>query len=395
MTSSDPACREPIDTIVVLGSTLTALALVRSVHRLGLKVHVLDTVSGIAMKSRYPEKTVFQQGTDSSILNVLKKAGGPNSALIADSDRWLRFLLRYAVQINDIFGKVLHPGVDILALCLDKVEFLSWCRAKGLPAPRLYDADNLNWQNAEDILPLIIRPEETQHSIGTPIPKAVYIETIDEYRGWIAAYKQADVRPVVCQSVLTEDMQQFSVCFARRKSGETLSMVTEKIRPFAERCRGGSYVMTCDMPKIQNLGEKAINRLNFHGIGEVEILHDPKTEKSWLIEINARPWVQFPLAAKKEFNLLAFLLNRTSSGHNQAEKAWLWFAADFYECFAAGGLIRQGRLTWKNYLRSILRSESFAFWDLRDPRPFLNEFGQFMGVLVSSGAKKMTHKRGR
>ncbi len=394
MTSSDKAPVDSIKAIVVLGSTVTALAIVREAHQTGRQVHVVDTLAGIAMKSRYPRKVLLSGGDDVQILSELQALAGIDTALVADSDRWLRFILRQHSVLKGMFGAILHPDPKALGICLHKVNFLKWCRDNNIPAPKLYEVCSASDLDALVEYPVIVRPEETRHGDRSGLPKAVEVRNADELRDWLLLFEKHAVRPVVCESALSTGVRQYSVGLARHQ-GRVISFVAEKIRPLAARCSGGCYVVGSSNLAVQMLAESTLDLLDFQGIAEVEILCDTKQGKHWVIEVNARPWVQFPLPAKAGCKLLSFALGEplVDTSGLSADKRWLWFATDFYECFsAADGLVSTGQMSFRNYLLSVLQANAHAFWNPGDPWPFCYEFSRFLSIAGRSIFRKTFQK---
>lgn len=370
------------DIIVVLGSTVTALGVVREVANSGKKIIVVDTENGIAMKSRYPHVIVVQEKGDAAVMEVLVSIPGEQvTALLADSDKWLRFILRNYLALRKEFDEILHPDEFSLAICLHKARFLQWCHEHNLPAPVFYSQDTLGaLALTESVVryPVMIRPQETHHGVKNGVPKAVEAHDARELDQWLVAFRQLKVRPVVCESAVSPKVRQYSVGAARRRDGKMRLFVAEKLRPKAERCHGGCYVVQSENKKIQELAEKVLEQLNYYGIAEVEILWNEDNDKYWIIEVNARPWIQMPLTTRSGSNLLAFALGEDSTIERVSTSCrnakWIWFWADLMECFSRStGLVTTGRIRWNEYLRSIWSANVFAFWDLRDPWPFLLE----------------------
>ena len=100
----------------------------------------------------------------------------------------------------------------------------------------------------------------------------------------------------------------------------------------------------------------------------MEILRDDITGECFLIEINARPWVQLGLAHKAGLDFLGFVLGRADAQGVPASPRplrWLNFEADVYGCLSRDiGAVRRGRLTLNDYLRSFFAANTFAVWGI-------------------------------
>jgi predicted ATP-grasp superfamily ATP-dependent carboligase len=112
----------------------------------------------------------------------------------------------------------------------------------------------------------------------------------------------------------------------------------------------------------------------------VEILRSEDDGKDYLIEINARPWLQYSIAPASGHDLLGVALGYHKTENHHPRKTgvrWLDFWADLYVCFSRSeGLYTTGRIGLAEYTRSVLRANAFANFDWRDPAPALHNLWQ-------------------
>ncbi len=242
-----------LDCIVVLGSSLTALAIVRAAKGLGVTAVLFDTRKGIAFDSRHPEPIYCPGANDELLLQQLEGvASRENTALIADSDGWLRFIVRFRPELEAMFTSILHPSSRSIELCLDKSLFLDWCVDNGFAAPRRYGLEAATGLLPSPEHPLLLRPEMTRHELGKSVPKAIEVKSRAELDRWLAQFAAAGVTPSIAQSLLRPGIRQHSVGLARDRRGRIRSMVAEKLRSFPEQCAGGTYVILSDPARRQH-----------------------------------------------------------------------------------------------------------------------------------------------
>ncbi len=377
------------DRIVVLGSSLTALAIVRAAKALGVTAVLFDTRKGIAFDSRHPEPIYCPGANDEFLLQQLEGvASRESAALIADSDGWLRFIVRCRPELEAMFTSILHPSSRSIELCLDKSLFLDWCMDNGFAAPRRYGLEAATGLLPSPEHPFLLRPEITRHELGKSVPKAIEVKSRTELDRWLEQFAAAGVTPSIAQSLLRPSIRQYSVGLARDRTGRIRSMVAEKLRSFPEQCAGGTYVTLSAQDDVLSLATHAIEALDYFGIAEVEILRDDNTGEHFLIEINARPWVQLGLAQKAGLDFLGFMLGRADAQRvpvRPRSLRWLNFEADAYACLSRDkGAVWRGRLTLKDYLRSFLAANTYAVWDAADPRPFLRSMWKMVRNKVTN-----------
>lgn len=366
--------------LVVLGSTLTGLAVARDAHRLGLRPCVVDRRADVANASRLVDSRVLPQADDETLCLMLEDLARTRAPcwLVASSDAWLRFIMAHRARLEAAFARILHPGNEALATCLGKAEFAAFCARHGLDVPPHVDAQAVRDAAAGVPYPLLLRPVASNH--GRAVPKAVEAGDRDAALHWLGVYEEAGVEALVTASLLARPITQYSVGAAR--DGEALvSFVAIKRRPLPRVCAVGSYVELSPQAEVEALARRALEALDYQGIAEVEILRDDATGECFLIEINARPWVQYPLGPASGHPLLGFLVDPASYNPACAAtsgRAWLNLTQDLYFCLSRSvGHVRRGEIGWQPWLASLVSARSYAYFAWRDPLPAWVAFRDF------------------
>lgn len=368
---------QKIDHLVVLGSTLTALSLARHCHSLGLDCDVVDSNAGPATFSVAAKATLIEGSLDQEVLeSVTALARIGRSALIADSDSWLRWVARFRMQLEQAFERIIHPTNETISACLDKSDFLEWCNDTGLPAPKLYPIPDSN--RSENIpFPVMVRPRETLHGTSSTLPKAAEIRCGKDLGELLDRYNEEDVAATVCESLLRPRMRQFSVGLARNAHCDIRAIVAEKIRPPPAWCAGGTYVIAEHVEDVHDLAVSAANRMDFFGIAEIEILKDEDTQETFLIEINPRPWVQYSLAWRSGFDFLTFILSPQDYRPEYEEttgRRWISFRDDLYVALSRSrGMVKMKEMKLWRYVSDLLKANVFAYWAVGDIRPWFQK----------------------
>lgn len=363
-----------LSTLVILGASTTALAVARDAHRHGLRPVVVDSQDGPAFHSRWTTAVNLEPVASGAWLEQISELSGAHAALIATSDVWIRFLIDHRRRLSASYALIVQPDDSTLEICLDKKVFADWCVASGLPAPAAW-CPGPEPRPALLEFPVLLRPLRTMHSVQqSALPKAVQINDEAELEHWLQKFAAQRAIPLVTQSLLGRPLEQYSVPFARRAE-KTLLFTARKVRPSAELCQTGTCVQMCVDVRAERLARLAVERLDYFGIGEVEILRDTVTGKDYLIEINARPWLQYALAPASNHDFLGLVLERPGTNNQRAVKVgrtWVDLYPDLFSAFSRSvGVVRHGRLGLLAYLRSLARCNVFALFDWRDPLPFL------------------------
>jgi len=347
-------------------------------------------VNDIATSTRRAEVWLLPGAQPDVLLKQLAQfAEGTPAWLIATSDAWLRFVSRYRETLQQQFSEILHPDNASLAICLDKADFARWCTAQCLPVPRSYDPARMLTDTANLPFPLLLRPQQSSNASRTTVPKAVEARNSSELARWMAVFEAAGVTPLVTESLLGRRLTQYSVGAARRANA-LMTFVAIKRRPLPEICAVGSYVELVPNDAVEAIARQALEALNYHGIAEVEVLHDEESGQDYLIEINARPWVQCGLGVASGHDLLAFMLDPSRFDPRRAAKTgrrWINLSADLYYSFSRSvGFVRDGRVPLGRYVSSVLRANTFAYLSWADPGPAWRNLRQFVGSITAPRA---------
>jgi predicted ATP-grasp superfamily ATP-dependent carboligase len=370
--------------LVILGSSLSALGVLRNACRNRMRAVVVDHTPDVAFSSRLGERLLLDRAEEGSWVARLQELGKGHNILIATSDFWLRFLVREREILSTAYRSILHPSNTALRLCLDKASFMTWCATHELDAPRHYplDADG-NIGDPDSVeFPVLLRPAQSVHSAGRSLPKAIEARNGNELARWLECYRKESVVPIVTESLLGRKLDQYSVALARDGT-RCLSFVARKLRPLPRNCSVGTYVELCPNPEAEALARRACDLLTYYGVAEAEVLQDRESGRRFLIEINARPWIQYSLSYASGWDFLAFLLDPTYDPQPTRKRNRVWFdcPSDLFVCFSRSiGLVRRRQVGLSSYLRSLMRPKIEASFAWYDPGPWLHQMERLLRV---------------
>ncbi len=363
--------------LVVLGSSVTALAVLRHAASIGMQLLLIDTEQGVASYSRYVKGKAIFCNADHVLQNIAIRANCVGTYIIPTSDYWLKYLRDQRIQLLEQQYTLLCPSNEVIDICIDKQMFTDWCKKNSFSIPQYREqASGKVDEFAHELLAagrrVFIRPGKTS-TLYSDIPKALSITSEEEYLKWVRCFSNRSVPYVVTESLLGDTLSQYAFGFARREE-DISSVVTLKNRPSPEECSVGSYVQVVENAEITKLGERVCQALNYFGVGEIEILYSHERNEYFLIEINARPWMQYPLSLGAERDFLCVLIEEKITHLQRAPRKlnWIDFSSDLYLCFSRSvGYVRTGRLGWFDYIKSLVTIDSCAVFSWQDPMPFV------------------------
>lgn len=365
--------------LVILGSSLSALGVLRNACRNRMRAVVVDHTRGVAFASRLGRKVLLEQAEEDAWAARVQELGEGRNVLIATGDFWLRFLMRKRELLSSAYPRILQASNAALSVCLDKARFMTWCAAHGLDAPRHYplDADGKIAQPDSVEFPVFLRPAQSLHSVSRKVPKAVEARNRDELARWLELYREEGLAPIVTESLLEQPLDQYSVALVRDGT-RSLSFVARKLRPLPRNSSIGTYVELCPNPEAEALARRACDLLDYYGVAEAEVLQDRESGRRFLIEINARPWIQYSLSYGSGRDFLKFLLDPGYDAARAATRGRVWLdgPSDMFVSFSRSvGLVRHGQVSVGEYLLSLLRPGVEASFAWHDPGPWLRQLG--------------------
>ena len=80
---------------MILGASITGLAVARDAHRHGLRAVVVDSADGPGLHSRRATPVSVGSAIEAATLDRILSLGGPQVALISTSDDWIRFVIQH------------------------------------------------------------------------------------------------------------------------------------------------------------------------------------------------------------------------------------------------------------------------------------------------------------
>jgi predicted ATP-grasp superfamily ATP-dependent carboligase len=383
---------------VVLGATVTGLALVRAVHRLGGTAVVVDVKDGVAMKSRFATET-HAVATGAEELEVLRrhaggKAHGERPFLLATSDGQLGFVMEHREELTRGF-QVLHARNEALRTCLDKALFHQFCAAEGLPVPRFFfckaTAADVRRAVRAEALPLVARLANKSRGAGA-FPKLVRVETPADIErlSALADRLHPEDELLLSESLLPRDLVRYSVAFCAAR-GAFLAFEGIKVRPSAASGQVGTFVTLAEAPEARAIGRRLVERLEYSGVGEIEVFADRATGEHFLIELNARPWVQLNMDRMAGYDFIGFLVGANDGKVGEAGRtgdAWLSFIDDLYYQVSRDGRAEGSRGVSLDYLRSLGRARAWSYFAADDPGPAVAEVLWWLKDVVGSRLRK-------
>ena len=189
------------------------------------------------------------------------------------------------------------PHQDIFNLAKDKYLLNKFCLQNNIPAPALFEKNQILQLNENDFIPLIVKPRNGSGSIG--------IKHINNFSQKIEL-ENLSFEEYVIQEKLENGKDVKGAFFLCEKGIVISNYCHERIRTFPLNGGVTVYSQITENKEIINTGSELLKKLNWSGFAMVEFLWDKVSNSYKVIEINPRLWGSILLS---EFSNANFILN--------------------------------------------------------------------------------------
>lgn len=388
---------------VLLGADLITLGAYRTLGRHGIKVYALSSnfTGAYALSSKYIfEKVLIPdvKKNEKELADFLIKFGKQFSeppVLMASSDSYAIMLSRYADKLAESYLFPDNPP-HLLEAVINKKSLYKMATDKGLLMPKTIfpgDAEDYRAAASEMNFPSIVKPSISEDFVKVFRQKCLVVNNSAELNEALRRVEEANLEVMVQEIIpgFDDHMYMFDV-YIDSAGRATHTFLAQKLRQFPINFGSSTLAHHYHDQQMTDLGLEYMHKLGYRGFGEIEFKKDPRDNRTYMIEINARLSRTNALldAAGTEF---AYIMYRDLMGrplpdfHFHEEKPWAFYY--FYEdIFAVSAYRKTGQLNWKQILKPwFSHRKAHAIWAGDDIRPLFS-FGK---LLLSKLAGKVLH----
>jgi predicted ATP-grasp superfamily ATP-dependent carboligase len=313
---------------------------------------------------------------------------GTRPALFPTSDRFAFLLAAQRPRLQDHF--LFHWNApETLAAVADKALAARTSERAGVPFPTTeatIPGEDPALLAARLPFPCLVKPNR---SFATPFParmKNFVAPTPQALEAFFRTYPQS-LGATVCQQIIEggdDDVLQCTVLV--RDAGDCVFFCVRKLHQYPPGYGVMCYGRSEEDPRLRRASLALLRTLQYRGLASLEFKHSRQDDRYYFIEMNPRlPW----------YNVLS-----TDAGVNLAFLAWLDLAAHQAPAaprqreavhwlslrLDAGWYLRtrrSRRVSLWRWLGCMIRARSHAWFDWRDPRPFLRASVQLLQTAVA------------
>jgi predicted ATP-grasp superfamily ATP-dependent carboligase len=388
--------RGEIPGAVVIGGDYQGLGIVRSLGRRGIPICVVDDEYSISRFSRYTKFAVHvpdlrhETSTIQALLDIGKRLNLKGWVLFPTREELVAALSRHRCELLEWF-RVPTPAWSTVEWMWDKRNTYQLADELKIPIP-----ESCVPQTPEDVdkittaFPLALKPAIKEHFFYATKVKAWRADSKGQLRELLErAASIAGPGEMIVQDLIPGDgKHQFGYCAFFKDGRAVGSMVTRRRRQHPhEFGRASTFVETIELPALESLSERFLQKIDYYGLVEVEFKLDPRDGQFKLLDVNPRTWGYHSLgpAAGVDFPYLLYadqIGKPVEECRGKPGMSWIRMLTDF-----PTGVIEviSGRLSWREFINSLRTFNTEAVFSWEDPVPGLVECALLPYLAVRRG----------
>ena len=299
---------------------------------------------------------------------------------------------KYADEFEP-YVSLVTPSMETLRTVQDRLELVEAAEAAGVPAPETRLLSEVDGWDEQRIVKSRYNLLVDEHLPSLSPRDVLTVKSIEH----LEAGERPDVEairgsmqhdPIVQEYVESSDEYVFGALY---DSGQALTTFQHRqVRGDSYRGGGGVYRESMHDPRLEEVGRKLLDHLDYHGLACIEYMKDAETGEYVLTEINPRLWQSLPLAveAGADFPINYWYLatgqpDLIEDGYETGVGCHLLYG-EFQHLMSIvsddSPLVDQPSVagTTATIASSCLQTPNFDILKFDDPRPFLRGVGHFV-----------------
>lgn len=277
--------------VVVVGSGLNALGVVRSLAPEGVQITVVDAApGGPAARSRFAKASLYQPAGASShdlLEHLLSRCAAGRPVLLLTEEATVSLVSAHRDRLKDKF-RFLLAAPDVLGDLMDKERFQHRAAASGFPVPRAVAIDDKSHleRAASLTYPVVLKPMAKSEAWERRYKKAYRFEAFAPLQRFVSDVDSAP--PIIVQEWIDgSDSDIYFTLVYRDQSQHTCASFTgRKIRQWPPQV-GGTASCTAAPEFEQELSALTIrffDAVGFVGMGSMEYKRDQRSGRFVMVE---------------------------------------------------------------------------------------------------------------
>ncbi|MEI7759608.1 MAG: hypothetical protein WCJ67_02450 [Thermoleophilia bacterium] len=389
---------------VVLGGSITALGVVRSLGRAGLTPIVVSPRGDLASRSRWAERHIAdipETDNPETVVRALTEHGLARAVLFPCSDTWAQAVARMSDAARERYPASIS-GPDVLDTLVDKALFHAAAVRLDIPVPPTRIIVSASEIEPSEYNGFFLKPSNSQRFNALFSDKAFTFSNEAEAREGLRLMAAAGVDALLQEYIPGPPTEHYFIDgYLDREEILRALFVRQRTRMFPVAYGNSTHMVTV-APGAAEQAVTDITRflrgLGFYGTFSAEFKRDPRDGTFRILEVNGRPWWYIGFAADCGLDIVQLSYREALGLELQTVETYrtgvrcvllhLDVRAFLYER-------RERGLTFGAWLRSVVGVRSAVFaWS--DPRPALyfvvGGTKNHLRAAISTEVRKLLHR---
>lgn len=372
--------------VVVLHAGLGALAIMRTLGKLGVDVYaVYNDATSPVLKSKYCSGSYFhslaEHDTNSliTLLQSISEKLGRKPILIATSDELAIMVAEQHEQLTPHYV-IAQDTTDLTRRLADKMEMFRLAEEHSVPSPKTVLPRS--FEEAKTLadglkFPLMLKAVFGNRMQARSGRKMARVDSKEEFLATYKVLEDPEFPNIMLQELIPGDDDQVWIFngFFDDKSHCTVPFTGRKIRQFPIHVGAASLGECTWNESVAKLTTDFMAKIGYRGILDIGYRYDARDGRYKVLDINPRVGQAFRIfVGEGDVDVVKCLyLHATGQEEPSAVKPLegrRWLIEDF-DFVSTVGYIREGSMTTGQWIASLWTVNECAWLDRRDLKPGL------------------------
>jgi predicted ATP-grasp superfamily ATP-dependent carboligase len=366
--------------VLIFGSALTALGVLRLLAERGIQVYVVEATNNVIVRSRWyraAERTLPETSDSEQLAGLLQSFRMPRAVLVPCSDIWTLAVAGLPIETRQRYPASVAPRQAVEQV-VDKDRFRALLDRLGIPYPRtltLQGPADLDLATDDDLANGFLKPTDSQRHNRLFGTKGFFVHSRPEAARLVERASAAGIT-FMLQEWIPGNMSKTVLIdgFVDRHGTITTMVARRRVRMDPPKIANTASAVTISLAEVSG-ATSALTRLladvEYRGIFNAEFKFDERDRQFKILDVNPRPaWFMSPIArAGVDLPWMSYLdaqeLPVPAPASYQVGRHGL------YEILDAAAVVR----AWSSFhrpegpvLEPWLKGDHTLFW-WRDPMP--------------------------
>ena len=298
---------DPKVPVLIFGSHITALGVLRVLEAHGIPSYVVDETKDIIVRSRWyrpAERTLAETSDSDELAAYLRSLQLPRAVLIACSDRWTRAVAGLPAELHERFPASVPPLAAVEQFN-DKSTFQALVDRLGIPHPttRLIRTQaDLDLASDAELADGFLKPTESQRFYRHYGTKGSFVHSREEAARVVERASAVGIALMLQEWIPGEPSATILIDgFVDRAGTLTAMLARRRLRMDPPRIANTAVDVTIPLGEVSaatDMIRTILKAVDYRGVFNVEFKFDERIGGFKVIEVNPRPfWLIAHVAA--------------------------------------------------------------------------------------------------